>query len=232
MPAPLMERALDVFGLRLVQYYGQTEAPLAIASLSKADHHPDVAHRRLACGFPSVDCEVRILDIDGKPVKAGEPGEIAVRAPFLMKGYFGASDLNAETFLPEGWLRTRDIGRFDDEGCLYLVDRASEMIVSGGYNVYPREVEDALTAHPQVREAAVVGLPDDKWGEVVTGFVVLREPGAASEQDLMTYVRDRLAAYKTPKSIRFIDAIPKSPVGKPLRRLLREPFWAGRKRAI
>ena len=166
------------------------------------------------------------------PAAPGEPGEIVVRAPFLMKGYHGAAELNAETFLPDGWLKTRDIGRFDADGCLYLVDRLSEMIVSGGYNVYPKEVEDALTAHSDVREAAVVGLPDDKWGEAVTGFVVLREPGLVSEQDLIGFVRDRLAAYKTPKAIRFVDDIPKSAVGKPMRRLLREPFWAGRERAI
>ncbi|WP_339913575.1 AMP-binding protein [uncultured Brevundimonas sp.] len=232
MPAPLMDRALDFFGLRLVQYYGQTEAPLAIASLSKSDHGPEFAHRRLACGFPAVDCELRVLGADGEPALAGEPGEIVVRAPFLMKGYYGAPELNAEHTLPGGWLKTRDIGRLDEDGCLYLVDRLSEMIVSGGYNIYPKEVEDALTAHPEVREAAVVGLPDDKWGEAVTGFVVLRHPGAALEQDLIAFVRERLAAYKTPKEIRFIDEIPKSPVGKPMRRLLREPFWAGRERAI
>ena len=232
MPTPLMARALDFFGFRLIQYYGQTEAPLAIASLSKGDHRPEFARRRLACGFPSVDCEVRILDSEGMPAAPGEPGEIVVRAPFLMKGYFGAADLNAETFLPDGWLKTRDIGRFDADGCLYLVDRLSEMIVSGGYNVYPKEVEDALAAHPLVREAAVVGLPDDKWGEAVTGFVVLRDPGSCSELDLIGFVRDRLATYKTPKAIRFVDDIPKSAVGKPLRRLLREPFWAGRERAI
>lgn len=232
MPAPLMNRALDFFGLRLVQYYGQTEAPLAIATLSKSDHRPEFAHRRLACGFPSVDCELRILNADGEPALSGEPGEIAVRAPFLMKGYYGAPDLNAQHALPGGWLKTRDIGRLDEDGCLYLVDRQSEMIVSGGYNIYPKEVEDALLAHPEVCEAAVVGLPDDKWGEAVTGFVVLRHPAVASDQDLIAFVRERLAAYKTPKAIRFIDEIPKSPVGKPMRRLLREPFWAGRERAI
>lgn len=231
MPAPLMERALDFFGLRLVQFYGQTEAPLAITTLSKSDHAPEFAHRRLACGFPTQECEVTLLDEEGRPVPQGQPGEITVRAPFLMKGYYGAPELNTQSQLPGGWLRTRDIGRFDADGCLYLVDRLSEMIVTGGYNVYPKEVEDALAAHPAVREAAVVGLPDEKWGEVVTAFVVLRQPGAAPE-DILTFVRAGLAAYKVPKALHFIDEVPKSPVGKPLRRVIREPFWAGRDRAI
>lgn len=232
MPLPLMERALAVFGPRLVQYYGQTEAPLAIAALSKADHAPDVAHRRLACGFPAVDCEVRLIDEDGAPVAPGEAGEIVVRAPFVMKGYYDAPDLNAHHRLPDGWLRTRDVGRFDADGCLYLVDRVSEMIVTGGYNVYPKEVEDALAAHPAVQGAIVVGLPDDKWGEAVTGFVVLREGHRASPEELIAFTRDRVAGYKVPKAIRFIDAIPMSPVGKPLRRAIRDPFWEGRTRRI
>lgn len=232
MPTPLMERALDFFGLRLVQFYGQTEAPLAVAALSKADHAPEVAHRRLACGFPTRECEILLLDENNQPVPPGQPGEIAVRAPFLMKGYYAAPELNAQSWLPGGWLKTRDIGRFDAEGCLYLVDRVSEMIVTGGYNVYPKEVEDALGAHPAVREAAVVGLPDDKWGEVVTAFVVLRDSDAATADEILDFVRARLAAYKVPKTVRFIDEVPKSPVGKPLRRVLREPFWVGRDRAI
>lgn len=232
MPLPLMERALSFFGPRLVQYYGQTEAPLAIATLSKTDHAPGVAHRRLACGFPAVDCEIRLLDETGAPVSPGQPGEIAVRAPFVMKGYHDAPDLNAGHFLPGGWLRTRDVGRFDADGCLYLIDRVSEMIVTGGYNVYPREVEDVLAAHPAVRSAVVVGLPDDQWGEAVTGFVVLREGQAAPVEALVAFARERLAGYKVPKDIRFIDEVPLSAVGKPLRRAIRDPFWEGRERRI
>ena len=232
MPLPLMERAVAFFGSKLVQYYGQTEAPLAIATLSKADHAAEVAHRRLACGFPAVDCEIRLLDETGAPAPPGQAGEIAVRAPFVMKGYHDAPDLNAEHFLPDGWLRTRDVGRFDTDGCLYLIDRVSEMIVTGGYNVYPREVEDVLAAHPAVRAAVVVGLPDAQWGEAVTGFVVLREGQVAAVEALIAFARDRLAGYKVPKDIRFIDEIPLSPVGKPLRRAIRDPFWEGRERRI
>jgi acyl-CoA synthetase (AMP-forming)/AMP-acid ligase II len=152
-----------------------------------------------------------------------------------MVGYLGADALNAQTFLPGGWLRTRDVGRFDAAGYLYLVDRTSDMIVTGGYNVYPREVEDALAGHPVVREAAVVGLPDETWGEAVTAFVALRagaSADAALEQEMIAFVRGRVAAYKAPKSVRFVDDIPKSAVGKILRRALRDPFWAGRERAL
>lgn len=232
MPAPLMERALAFFGPRLVQYYGQTEAPLAITALSKADHAPEVAHRRMGCGFPAVDCEIRLISEDGAPAPQGEPGEIVIRAPFMMKGYHDAPDLNAQHFLPGGWLRTRDVGRFDADGCLYLVDRVSEMIVTGGYNVYPKEVEDVLGAHPAVQGAVVVGLPDDKWGEAVAAFVVLRQGHAAAPDELIAFVRDRLAGYKAPKDVRFIEAIPMSAVGKPLRRAIRDPFWEGRVRRI
>ena len=155
---------------------------------------------------------------------------MALRAPFRMKGYLEADDLNAESILPGGWLRTRDIGRWDAEGYLHLVDRTSDMIVTGGYNVYPREVEDVMAAHPAVREVAVVGLPDDRWGEAVTAFVAVREP--VTETALVAFARERLADYKTPKAVRFVDEIPKSAVGKPLRRALREPFWEGRDRRV
>jgi acyl-CoA synthetase (AMP-forming)/AMP-acid ligase II len=134
--------------------------------------------------------------------------------------------------LPGGWLRTRDIGRFDEEGYLTLVDRTSDMIVTGGYNVYPREVEDVLAGHESVAQVAVVGLPDDKWGEMVTAFVVVHEDAAADEAGLIAHAHAHLAGYKAPKAVRFVDAIPLSAVGKPLRRALREPFWAGRERRI
>lgn len=149
-----------------------------------------------------------------------------------MKGYYNAPELNAQMFLPDGWLRTRDVGRFDDDGYLYLVDRTSDMIVSGGYNVYPREVEDALAAHPAVREVVVVGLPDDKWGESVAAFVALRAGASAEEVELIAFARERVASYKVPKQVRFIDEVPKSPVGKLLRRAVRDPFWQGRERKI
>jgi acyl-CoA synthetase (AMP-forming)/AMP-acid ligase II len=230
MPRPVLERALGLWGPVFVQYYGQTEAPLAICNLQKAEHVGASPERLLSCGRPSLDCEIRLVDESGEDVAAGEAGEI-VRAPFMMNGYSDPA-LTAEAFLPGGWLRTRDVGRFDEEGYLTLVDRTSDMIVTGGYNVYPREVEDALADHEAVAQAAVVGLPDEIWGEAVTAFVVLRPGETGDEAALIAHAHARLAGYKAPKAVRFVDAIPLSPVGKPLRRALREPFWQGKERPI
>ncbi len=226
MPLPVIKRALELWGPRFVQYYGQTEAPLFITTLDKEDH-AGPERRLLACGRPSVDCEIRLIDDKGNDAPPGEQGEIALRAPFAMKGYLNAPDLNAAMFVEGGWLRTRDVGRFDEDGYLYLVDRTSDMIITGGYNVYPREVEDALLANAAVAECAVVGAPHEKWVEAVTAFVVLRPGAEASESELIESTRERLASYKVPKSVRFIEQIPKSAVGKVLRRALRDPLWKG-----
>jgi len=233
MPRPTIQRALKLWGPRFMQYYGQSEAPIFITRLGKEDHIGPAAEQRLAsCGRPSIDCEIRLVDEEGNDVPPGDAGEIALRTPFAMRGYFDAPELNAQMFLPNGWLRTRDVGRFDSDGYLYLVDRTSDMIVTGGYNVYPREVEDALGAHPAVREVVVVGLPDEKWGEAVAAFVALRSEQTVEEAALIAFARDRLAGYKVPKTVHFIAEVPKSPVGKLLRRAVRDPFWAGRERRI
>lgn len=236
MPRATIDRALKLWGPCFVQYYGQSEAPLSIAVLTKEDHIGEGAFERLlSCGRPSIDCEVKLVDELGNEAMPGHPGEIAVRAAFGMAGYLGAGALDAQTFLPGGWMRTRDVGRFDEDGYLYLVDRTSDMIVTGGFNVYPREVEDVLSEHGQVREVAVVGLPDEKWGEAVTAFVALRPSSAGSaavEEDIIAFARGCLASYKVPKTVRIVEEIPKSAVGKLLRRALRDPFWAGRERQL
>ena len=220
MPRPLIEQAMARWGReRFWQYYGQTECPLCIAVLRPEDH---VGERLGACGQPALDVEIRLVDADGQDVPAGEAGEIAVRAPSMMAGYHDAPELNADTFTADGWLRTRDIGQFDEDGFLYLRDRTSDMIVTGGYNVYPREVEDALMAHEAVSECAVIGLPDDKWVEAVTAVVVLRNELA--DEALIAFVGERLAGYKKPRRVIRIDAIPKTAVGKLDRRALRERF--------
>jgi acyl-CoA synthetase (AMP-forming)/AMP-acid ligase II len=224
MPRPLIERALAHLGPRFVQFYGQTEAPLAIASLGKEDHlKVDIL---TSCGRPARDAEVRV---EAPP---GDEGEVLVRAPFGMVGYYDEPELTAETITADGWIRTRDIGRFEPDGSLTLVDRASDMIVTGGYNVYPKEVEDVLLEHPAVREAAVVGVPDAKWGEAVLAFVVLRAGAAADADTLRLHCQERLARYKAPKDVKFLDALPTSAVGKPLRRVLREPYWTGLDRRV
>jgi acyl-CoA synthetase (AMP-forming)/AMP-acid ligase II len=224
MPRPLIERGLALLGPRFVQFYGQTEAPLAIAALGKEDHlDPTLLG---CCGRAGRDVELRI---DAPP---GEPGEVMLRAPFAMTGYHDEPELNAETITADGWMRTRDIGRIDERGYLALVDRTSDMIVTGGYNVYPKEVEDILVGHPAVREAVVVGVPDDTWGEAVLAFVVLRDGADAEAEALRQHCQERLARYKAPKDVRFIEAIPVSAVGKPLRRALRDPFWVGQERKV
>ena len=219
MPRPTMERALDRFGPVFTQYYGQTEAPLALAVLGAADHiGPDAPLS--ACGQPAVDVSLTLVNETGSPVADGEVGEIAVAGPMVHAGYLDAPELNEQARLPGGGWRTRDLGRFDERGFLHLVDRTSDMIVTGGYNVYPREVEDALAAHPSVVECAVVGAPDAKWVEAVVAFTVLREPVA--EEALREWVRARLAGHKVPKRIVQVDALPKGAVGKVLRRALRD----------
>jgi acyl-CoA synthetase (AMP-forming)/AMP-acid ligase II len=229
MPRPVIEEAMDAWGPIFTQYYGQTEAPLCLSVLAAEDHvGPDAPLG--SCGQPAVDAEIRLVGEDGADVAPGRPGEVAVRAPFAMAGYLGAPELNAETFLGDGWLRTRDVARFDERGFLYLVDRTSDMIVSGAYNVYPREVEDALHAHPAVAECAVVGAPDERWVEAVVAFVVRRPGSQVTGAELTDHVRARLAGYKVPKRVEFVPAIPKSGVGKILRRELRDPLWVGVRR--
>lgn len=233
MPQSVLARGLKLWGPKFVQYYGQTETQLCISCLHKQDHiGPSADHRRLSAGRPAVDCEVRIVDDLGKDIPWGEPGEIIVRTSCVMKGYFENEEITRQSLSQDGWLKTRDIGRFDEDGFLYLVDRVSEMIISGGFNIYPREVEDALYLHHAVEECAVVGLPDNKWGEVVTAFVVPRKEHSVSEHELIELARQQIASYKVPKSVRFIDEVPKSPIGKPLRRKLREPYWEERKTRI
>lgn len=227
IPRAMLERGLDRLGPKFVQYYGQTEAPLCQTVLTKDDH---VAGGDLlgSCGHPAVDAEILLTDDDGLEVPDGGIGEIRVRAPFRMAGYHDAPELNAEMITEGGWLRTRDMARRDERGYLYLVDRRSDMIVTGGYNVYPREVEDALAAHPAVAEAAVVGAPDPTWVEAVTAFVTLRPGLQVSGEVLREAVRVHLAGYKVPKTVVVVDSIPKSAVGKILRRELRDPLWNDR----
>ncbi|WP_420998191.1 class I adenylate-forming enzyme family protein [Cupriavidus sp. 30B13] len=227
MPRPVIERAMAIWGRhRFWQYYGQTEVPLCLAVLRPEDHHGE---RLGACGQVAPDVELRLIDEAGNEVPRGQPGEIAVRAPSAVAGYHDAPELTAQTFLPGGWVRTRDIGVFDADGFLHLKDRTSDMIVSGGYNVYPGEVENALLSHPAVRECAVIGLPDEKWVEAVSAVVVLHAGhagGDALAAELAGHVADRLAAYKKPRRVLFAADLPKTAVGKMNRRELRERYRA------
>jgi fatty-acyl-CoA synthase len=219
MPGPLIERAIARFGReRFWQYYGQTEAPLCLAVLRPDDHVPG---RLGSAGRPSVDIEVRVVDPLGRAVAPGEAGEVLVRGPSMARGYHAAPELTAATFDADGWVHTRDLGAIDADGFLHLRDRTSDMIVTGGYNVYTREVEEALRSHPDVADAGVVGVAHPTWVEAVAAFVVPR-PGAAPEPEaLAAHVGARLAAYKKPRMVRLINALPLTAIGKLDRKALR-----------
>ncbi|MFF3666234.1 class I adenylate-forming enzyme family protein [Microtetraspora malaysiensis] len=221
MPRPTIERAMRAWGReRFWQYYGQTEIPLCIAVLRPEDHD---GARLAACGQIATEIDLRLLDEDGREVAPGEPGEIVVRGPSASAGYFAAPELTAQTFR-DGWVHTRDVGVLDDNGFLFLKDRTSDMIISGGYNVYPREVEDVLLEHPAVREVAVVGTPDERWVEAVTAVVVVAdgvEPDDELREKLVAHVAEKVASYKKPRTVVFRDAIPKTAVGKLDRKRLR-----------
>ncbi len=229
-PDRLME-GMKIFGQVFVQLYGQTECPQIITALRKVDHDPAYPKRLGSCGRPTATVDVRLFDAEMKEVGANEPGEICVRAIHVMNGYWKRPDATEEAFRG-GWLHTGDVAVRDEEGYFYIVDRTKDMIISGGFNIYPREVEDALMAHEAVASAAVIGIPDDKWGEAVKAFVVLK-PGASVEvRELQEHVKHRRGAPWSPKSIDFLDAIPVTGLGKLDRKLLRAPYWQGRTRAV
>ncbi|MEZ5091737.1 AMP-binding protein [Nocardioides sp.] len=219
-----LEDALETFGPRLAQIYGQGETPMTITGLSKADHgdrdHPRWRERMQSVGFPRTDVEVRVFDDDDQPLPAGQEGEVVVRGRVVMAGYWNQPEATAET-LRGGWLHTGDIGSFDDDGFLTLHDRSKDLIISGGMNIYPREVEEALLTHPQVEAVAVVGRPDPEWGESVVAFVVAGDP-APTEAELDQTCLDRIARFKRPKDYHFVDALPVNNYGKVLKRELRE----------
>jgi len=173
-----------------------------------------------------------VVTPEGEVGKPGEVGEVQIRARGVMKGYWNRAEATREAIDPEGWFKSGDAGYFDDEGYLYIYDRVKDMIVSGGENVYPAEVENALFSHPAIADAAVIGVPDERWGEAVKGIVVLKPGAAATAEELIAHCRTRIAAYKAPKSIDVIDALPRNPSGKVLRRELRKPYWEGRERMV
>jgi long-chain acyl-CoA synthetase len=224
-----LEQALGVFGPRLAQIYGQGETPMTITGLSKADHaerdHPRWRERMQSVGFPRTDVEVRVVDETDRELGVGEVGEVVVRGDVVMAGYWNQPDATAET-LRGGWLHTGDVGSFDADGFLTLLDRSKDLIISGGMNIYPREVEEVLLRHPGVRAAAVVGRSDPEWGEAVVAFVVADDGGAPTPEDLDRICLHTIARYKRPKEYRFVDALPTNNYGKILKRELRERLRA------
>jgi fatty-acyl-CoA synthase len=221
-----LQEAIDRFGPIFAQYYGQSEAPMAITYLAKGDHAPG---RLASCGRPSALLRTALLDADGKPVAPGEPGEICVAGPLLAAGYHHLPDETAETFR-DGWLHTGDVAREDEDGFWYIVDRTKDMIVTGGFNVFPREVEDVVASHPAISQVAVIGTPDEKWGEAVTALVVLREGHELTDDviaEIQAEVKERKGSVQAPKQVIAVDAIPLTGLGKPDKKALRARFATG-----
>jgi fatty-acyl-CoA synthase len=220
-PARLKE-AIERIGPVFAQFYGQAEAPMAITYFRKADHDPNDLKRLASCGKPSPWVRVELMDADGNPAPDGEPGEICVQGPLVMDGYRDP-ELTAEAFRG-GWLHTGDVAVRDPGGFLRIVDRTKDMIVSGGFNIYPREIEDIISEHPAVSQVAVIGVPHEKWGEAVKAIVVLKPGQTVAADELTAPVAVRKGSFQAPKSVEFVDAIPQTPVGKPDKKALRAAF--------
>ncbi len=229
MPATVVKAALDSFPCTLIQGYGQTEG-LTMTFLSQEDHRDAIAgihpERLSSCGREGFVTSVRLLDESGNlvPRDGKTSGEIAVRSEANMLGYWRKPELTAKT-LREGWMMTGDIATWDQDGYVFVVDRAKDMIISGGENIYSTQVESAISRHEAVLEVAVIGVPDDEWGEAVKAVVVLKPGATATEQEIIDIAKKHLASYQKPRSVDFLDALPKAPTGKILKRDLREPYW-------
>ena len=225
----VLAKATETFGCGFIQFYGMTETTGAGTTLAPGDHHGDLLR---ACGRSWATLETRIADEDGNEVAVGEIGEIEIRGPIVMAGYWNRPEATAATIRPDGWLRTGDAGYMNAEGYFFVHDRIKDMIVSGGENVYPAEVENAILGCPGVADAAVIGVPDERWGEAVKAVVVAAPGASPTPDEIIAYARQRIAGFKAPKSVDFIDALPRNPSGKVLRRELRKPYWEGRDRKV
>lgn len=239
----VLKSAVDKLGCRIVQAYGLTETTGVLCVLDEHDHSFDPAGpaevvalalgRLRSCGRPRPGVELRIVDIQtGQVLGPDQPGEVQARTDRLMSGYWNRPEDTTEVLLADGWFATGDVGELDADGYLFLRDRLKDTIISGGENIYPTEVEDALQWHSDVAEVAVIGIPDDKWGETPRAVVVLKPGASLTGEELIGFARERIAAYKCPTSVEFVDALPRNATGKVLRRDLREPYWAGRQRRI
>lgn len=231
IPAELLRQALEIFPCGFQQVYGLTETTGAITVLPPHDHDPGDARKLLSCGYAQKGVELRIVGEDGRDRPAGEVGEIAVRSPQIMGGYWRLPEAT-ERAIQGDWFFTGDAGYLDDKGYLYIYDRVKDMIVSGGENIYPAEVESALFGHPAVADVAVIGVPDERWGEAVKAIVVKKPDAEVTASALITWARERIASYKLPKSIDFVDALPRNPTGKILKRELRKPYWGDKQRQV
>jgi len=227
----LIKRAIAAMPCQFMQFYGSTEAGGATSILRPDEHDLENEAKLQSCGRPLPLIEFRIVDADGNDVADGEPGELLIRQPSITKGYWRQPDVSAAV-IADGWYRSGDIARRDDEGLYYIVDRAKDMIVSGGENIYSAEIENILSTHPSVAGVAVIGVPDARWGEAVKAVIIAKDGADGGEAALIAYCRERLAAYKVPKSVDFVDSFPLVPSGKISKKDLRARYWLGQERNI
>lgn len=226
-----LRQGIERFGPVFFQFYGQSEVPMTVTVLRKEDHDAEDPARLASCGRPVPWVRAALLDDDLQPVPVGNPGEICVQGALVTDGYWKLPEQTKELF-SGGWLHTGDVAQEDGDGFWTIVDRKKDMIVSGGFNVFPREIEDVLSAHPLVSAVAVIGVPDEKWGEAVTAIVVPKPDSLIQEADLIAAVRDAKGPVYAPKSIEFVDSIPLTPVGKPDKVALRNRYWAAEGRRV
>ncbi len=232
IPEALLRQAIARLGCGFVQMYGMSEAAGGVVALQPQDHVSGVPGRLRSAGTAMPAVSIAIVDDDWNFLPPGTTGEVAVLSPSVMPGYWKRPDANAEVFGPDGWMRTGDIGQIDAEGYLFILDRAKDMIISGGENVYPAEVENAIFGHPDVADVAVVSAPSERWGEEVVALVVPR-PGATPDlASILAWLDGKLARFKLPKRLVLVDSLPRNAGNKLLRRVLREPFWQGYERRI
>jgi len=233
MPLEVIKRAIEVFpGVGFINAFGQTETASTITSLSTADHvisgteeeREKKLKRLSSIGKPMSDVEMKVIDEEGKELSPGEVGEIVARGPRVMAGYWQDKEKTEKTIDKDGWVHTGDMGYMDEDGYFFLAGRATDMIIRAGENISPEEVEGVLHSHPAIDEAAVIGVPDEDWGEVPVCIVVLKEGKSATAEEIMEYCRGKLASYKRPRSVVFIDTLPRNPMGKVLKRILREQY--------
>ena len=223
-------KAIETMQCDFWQVYGLTET-CGMATTMTPEYHDPAKGKLRSCGQPYPGIEIKIVDTNNNQLGTGEVGEILIKSGTVMKSYWNRSKATAETIVDD-WFYSGDAGFFDEDGFLFIHDRVKDMIISGAENIYPAEVENALMSHPQILDAAVVGIPDEKWGGTVMGFVILAEDASISEDEIIAYSREKIAGFKCPKTIKFINEIPRNPTGKVLRRKLREPYWKGKKRNI
>lgn len=226
----LLREAVDIMGARFTQLYGLTETVGAGTFLPPEAHDPAWGKLR-SCGVPWPGAVVRCVDTDGQDVPTGEVGEIVIGADFVMKGYWNRPEATQDA-IRDGVFHTGDAGYFDEDGFLFIYDRVKDMIVSGGENVYPAEVENAIFGHPGVADVAVIGVPDEKWGEAVKAIIVPKPGEAPTADEIIAFAKERIASYKSPKSVDFAEVLPRNPSGKILRKDLREPYWEGQERRV